>query len=64
MLNEKYPEPDFIGRKRPVFNKFNAACHYFFGIAENVFWLLVVLIFSSVAKASPGEVRLFSTEWN
>ena len=35
-----------------------------FGIAENVFWLLVVLIFSSVAKASPGEVRLFSTEWN
>ena len=51
-------------KKNMVQIKFNVACHYFLEIAENVFWLLVVLIFSSVAKASPGEVRLFSTEWN
>ncbi len=34
-----------------------------FGMAEKVFWLLVVLIFSSVATESRGAVGLFSTKW-
>ena len=51
-------------KKKHGSDKIQCCLSLFFGIAENVFWLLVVLIFSSVAKASPGEVRLFSTEWN
>ena len=34
-----------------------------FGMAENVFLLLVVLIFSSVATESRGAVGIYGTKW-